>query len=154
MLKLFGAGFPNFGYGNVEIQLHAGQGVVRVDRNRLVGYFSDRDEPGTLCCFGFELHAFFDLAGALKAIDWDFDYEAVVAFAISLGGRYRNIEGIARFPAVQGFFEPCDDVLVSVDIGQRTGLLGGIQNRPSRIRQGVVDADYAILDNVHVASLR
>ncbi len=154
MLQFFSAGFPYFGYGNVEIEFDTGQGMVRVDRNRFVGNFRYCDEPGALCGFGFELHAFFDLARTLKAIDRDLDYKAVVAFAISLGSWNRNLEGIAGFFAVQGLFEPRDDILVSVDIGQRTGFLGGIQNRPSRIRQGVVDADYAILDNVHVASLR
>lgn len=132
-----------------EVQGEAGHRMVAVQNDFVAVHVDDRDQlhaPGRL---RLELHPGENLGGAMEGAFWHGLHHLVIAFAIAVGGRYRNLEGVAHRVARQGAFEAWDDVAQAVEVGKWFLPLGTVEDFSFITGEGVMDADNFVCGDLH-----
>lgn len=149
VLDFFGGGLSYFFYGYVELEGHAGQGVVGVYGYVLIVYFDDPDDAGALGGAGFELHAGFDVVDAVEIGAGDGLDEVGVVVAVAFVGGDGDSEGFAWGFAFELGFEAWDDVGSAMEVSEGLAAFGGVDDFSLGVGEGVVDGGYGVFGDLH-----
>jgi hypothetical protein len=104
---------------------------------------------------GLKLHALLDLARTLHGTLGDALDQCGIVFAVAIGGCHRHGHGVAVLLAFEGFFQPRDQIAVSLDVGERFRARRGVDDGAGVVFQGVMNEHYSIsIGSTELTSLR
>src|SRR5690606_15238537 len=136
-------------YGNVEVQVLAGQRMVAVDAYRLVAGLDHRHQQRTALALGMELHARFDLVHALEQIARHVLDQRRIVRAVAFLRLDVDLQRVAGLLAGQCLLQARNDVAGTVEVAQRLRLGRFVDDLALVVGQGVVDAGDARVGDLH-----
>jgi hypothetical protein len=147
--KFFGAGFPDTHHRYIKPEILPRQGMIAVNGYHIArnpGYGYDLVSIGSL---GPKLHALFHPLNPFKPVQGQLGDEFFVPTAIGLRRGNGYFKGIPLRLAFQGPFQSGNNIFMSVEIKQRVGPGGRIDQLILRIGKGIPNTDYQIFSDIH-----
>jgi peroxiredoxin len=134
---------------DVEVQVLSSQRMIGIDCHRLAIHRDYGNDLGAILGLCVKAHPDLHILGAFECAAVHLATQLIVDRAVAFFRGDHYVQFVTRSLAFQCLFQPHDNALHALDVGERVGAFGSIEHVSLIVLERVVDGDNFVFLNLH-----